>query len=369
MTEPDLLVCDEPISPLHFDPGAGREPARDLQSGCGITYLFISHDLKDRAPVSHDDRRHVSRPHRRAGEPKSLFARPAASLYAARSYRDPCRSPIAATSARERLLLQGDPPISGRRTIELRTFHTRCPSPPNAARDAVADPGRWPPGGLPCIDNRALHRPPDAAVHHLRLLRALTILFVMTFAFVVCDYGDPTLLIMSVDAPPEANQAFRQPGASTGSVEQYASYIGHAFAGDFGKSCATDGRHRPRHRARAATLAYPAGPGARSRLGITTGIYAAVPPTPSQRLTMAVSVAGFTMPSFVLALLLVLYSPSSRWLPASGADLPLHDRPADHHPGAASLSIMVALHAFGSARVLASPTSARHRQRTMNCGA
>jgi peptide/nickel transport system permease protein len=38
-------------------------------------------------------------------------------------------------------------------------------------------------------------------------------------------------------------------------------------------------------------------------------------------MTMAVSVAGFTMPSFVLALLLVLvFSVNLGWLPASGAD-------------------------------------------------
>ena len=45
-----------------------------------------------------------------------------------------------------------------------------------------------------------------------RVLRAaLTILFVMTFAFVVLRLsGDPALLIMSVDAPPEAIKAFRQ---------------------------------------------------------------------------------------------------------------------------------------------------------------
>ena len=45
-----------------------------------------------------------------------------------------------------------------------------------------------------------------------RALRAaLTILFVMTFAFVVLLLsGDPALLIMSVDAPPEAIRAFRE---------------------------------------------------------------------------------------------------------------------------------------------------------------
>ena len=64
-----------------------------------------------------------------------------------------------------------------------------------------------------------------------RLLRAgLTILFVMTFAFVVLRLsGDPALLIMSVDAPPEAIEAFRKSwGLDQPIWEQYLAYIGHA---------------------------------------------------------------------------------------------------------------------------------------------
>ena len=45
-----------------------------------------------------------------------------------------------------------------------------------------------------------------------RLLRALlTIFLVVTFAFFVLRLsGDPALLIMSVDAPPESVEAFRK---------------------------------------------------------------------------------------------------------------------------------------------------------------
>ena len=77
-----------------------------------------------------------------------------------------------------------------------------------------------------------------------RLLRAgLTILFVMTFAFVVLRLsGDPALLIMSVDAPPEAIKAFRQGwGLDRPIWDQYLAYLGHAVTGDFGKSM-RDGR-------------------------------------------------------------------------------------------------------------------------------
>src|SRR5262245_43656551 len=78
----------------------------------------------------------------------------------------------------------------------------------------------------------------------LRVSRAfLTILFVVTFAFVVLRLsGDPALLIMSVDAPPEAIEAFRKAWGLDRSVwEQFASYAVHALQGDFGNSM-RDGR-------------------------------------------------------------------------------------------------------------------------------
>ena len=159
-----------------------------------------------------------------------------------------------------------------------------------------------------------------------RLLRAgLTILFVMTFAFVVLRLsGDPALLIMSVDAPPEAIAAFRKAwGLDRSLWEQYFSYIGHATTGDFGKSAAAG---RPAVALVAeripATLALTLPALAlKLGLGIPAGIYAALHRNSmADRLTMALSVAGFTLPSFVLALLLVLvFAVHLGWLPASGS--------------------------------------------------
>jgi peptide/nickel transport system permease protein len=61
-------------------------------------------------------------------------------------------------------------------------------------------------------------------------------------------------------------------------------------------------------------------------LGIPAGIYAALHRNSfADRLTMTISVAGFTMPSFVLALLLVLiFAVLLGWLPASGSDSMAH---------------------------------------------
>ena len=164
-----------------------------------------------------------------------------------------------------------------------------------------------------------------------RLLRAaLTILFVMTFAFVVLRVsGDPALLIMSVDAPPEAIKAFREAwGLERPIWEQYLSYVSHAFAGDFGKSM-RDGRPAMdlvMERVPATLAITLPALALKIGLGIPAGIYAALHRNSfADRLTMAVSVAGFTMPSFVLALLLVLvFAVNLGWLPASGADSPSH---------------------------------------------
>ena len=77
-----------------------------------------------------------------------------------------------------------------------------------------------------------------------RLLRALlTIFLVVTFAFFVLRLsGDPALLIMSVDAPPESVEAFRKSwGLDQPIWMQYLAYIVHALHGDLGKSM-RDGR-------------------------------------------------------------------------------------------------------------------------------
>ncbi|MBS0517817.1 MAG: ABC transporter permease [Proteobacteria bacterium] len=164
-----------------------------------------------------------------------------------------------------------------------------------------------------------------------RLFRALlTILFVMTFAFFVLRAsGDPALLILSVDAPPEALAAFRKAwGLDQPIWQQYLAYIGHALTGDFGKSM-RDGRPAidlVMERVPATLAITLPALALKLGIGIPAGIYAALHRnTFADRMTMALSVAGFTMPSFVLALLLVLiFSVTLGWLPASGNDSPVN---------------------------------------------
>ncbi|MCI0755124.1 ABC transporter permease [Teichococcus vastitatis] len=161
----------------------------------------------------------------------------------------------------------------------------------------------------------------------LRLGRSLlTLVLVVTFAFVVLRLsGDPALLIMSADAPPEAIAAFRRAwGLDDPLWVQYVRYFGAIFQGDLGNSM-RDGRSAislvgeriP------ATLALTV-PALLIKLclGIPAGVYAALHRNSlADRAVMLLAVAGFTVPSFVLGLLLVLlFAVQLGWLPSGGQE-------------------------------------------------
>ncbi|MCK6453054.1 MAG: ABC transporter permease [Alphaproteobacteria bacterium] len=159
---------------------------------------------------------------------------------------------------------------------------------------------------------------------------AITILLVVAFAFVVMRLsGDPALLILSVDAPPEAIEAFRKAwGLDRPIWEQFLTFATRALAGDFGRSM-RDGRPALAlvlERVPATLAITLPALALKLALGIPAGIFAALNRNSwADRAAMMASVAGFTMPSFVLALLLVLvFAVQLGWLPASGSDTPLH---------------------------------------------
>ncbi|MBR0650215.1 ABC transporter permease [Roseomonas terrae] len=161
----------------------------------------------------------------------------------------------------------------------------------------------------------------------LRLARALlTLVLVVTFAFIVLRLsGDPALLIMSADAPPEAIAAFRQAWGLDDPVwQQYLRYFTAIFRGDLGQSM-RDGRPAIELVAERvpATLALTLPALAmKIGLGIPAGIYAALHRNSfADRAVMLLAVAGFTVPSFVLGLLLVLvFAVQLGWLPSGGQD-------------------------------------------------
>ena len=159
----------------------------------------------------------------------------------------------------------------------------------------------------------------------LRLGRAaLTIVLVVTFAFVVLRLsGDPAVIIMSPEAPAEAIAAFRHSwGLDQPIWVQYLDYFRAILSGDLGQSM-RDGRPALQLVADRipATLALTV-PALIFKIGvgIPAGIHAALHRnSPTDRLVMAGAVAGFTVPSFVLALLLVLlFAVELGWLPSGG---------------------------------------------------
>ncbi len=161
----------------------------------------------------------------------------------------------------------------------------------------------------------------------IRLGRAvLTIALVVTFAFVVLRLsGDPAMLILNVDAPAEAIAAFRHAwGLDRPIWVQYLEYIRHVAMGEFGQSM-RDGRP-------AASLVWERVPATlaltvpalliKVGVGVPAGVFAALRRGSwIDRLVMAAAVAGFTVPSFVLGLILVLvFAVKLGWLPSGGQD-------------------------------------------------
>jgi peptide/nickel transport system permease protein len=161
----------------------------------------------------------------------------------------------------------------------------------------------------------------------LRFGRALlTIALVVTFAFIVLRLsGDPAMLILNVDAPPQAVAAFRHEwGLDQPIWVQYLAYIRNVAIGDLGQSM-RDGRP-------AAALVWERVPATleltlpalaiKLGLGVPAGVYAALHRGSwIDRAVMAAAVAGFTVPSFVLGLVLVLvFAVQLGWFPSGGQD-------------------------------------------------
>ncbi len=164
-----------------------------------------------------------------------------------------------------------------------------------------------------------------------RAARALrTVARVVTFAFVVLRMSaDPALVILGPEASPEMIAVFRKAwGLDEPIFVQYLDYFRAILRGDLGISM-RDGRPAIELVAERipATLALTL-PALMIKvgIGIPAGIWASLHRgTVVDRAVMGLAVAGFTVPSFVLGLTLVLiFSVWLGWLPSGGQDSWMH---------------------------------------------
>jgi len=162
-----------------------------------------------------------------------------------------------------------------------------------------------------------------------KCLRALlTLWLVVTLAFVALrSAGDPAIVILGTDATPATIAAFHQAwGLDQPLPVQYARYLDHVLHGDFGRSF-LDGRtaiavvaERIPNSLRLSGLGFLL----MLAIGIPAGIIAALNRGRAlDRLVVAGAVIGHSVPSFFLAILLILLF-SVRWklLPSGGAGTP-----------------------------------------------
>jgi peptide/nickel transport system ATP-binding protein len=134
--EPDLIVCDEPVSALDVSiQGQIVNLLDELQRRLGLSYLFIAHDL---AVVRHLSHRvivmylgHVME----AADRDALYATPLHPYTLALLDAAPVPDPVA-EQARARPVLGGEPP-SPLRPPPGCVFHTRCPLADAACRAVV----------------------------------------------------------------------------------------------------------------------------------------------------------------------------------------------------------------------------------------
>ncbi len=160
-----------------------------------------------------------------------------------------------------------------------------------------------------------------------RLARALlTLLIVTALAFFILRLSaDPALVILGPDAPPTAVAAFREAwGLDRPLPIQFLNYIRAVLHGDLGRSMINGAPVLSLVLQRVPTtleIMLPALLGAIG-VGVPAGVFAALRRnTLADRCVMAASVAGFTMPSFVLGLVLVLvFAVDLGWLPSGGND-------------------------------------------------
>lgn len=159
-----------------------------------------------------------------------------------------------------------------------------------------------------------------------KVLRAMfTVWMVTTFVFLILRLsGDPTVSVLGLEASPEAVAAFRAKWGLDRPVSvQYFDFIKNALVGDLGPSILEGGSALDAVLARlpntlslmliTTTLTFI--------VGISFGLLASLyHNTNKDRFIMVFAVAGYSMPTFIVGVLLVmLFSVKLGWLPSAGS--------------------------------------------------
>ncbi|MGW6646652.1 ABC transporter ATP-binding protein [Streptomyces iakyrus] len=154
--EPEVIVCDEPVSALDLSVQAQvLNLLCDLRDELGLSYVFISHDLSvvrhlaDRVAVMYLGKMVES------GPTEEVYERPRHPYTEALLSAAP--SPVAGGRRRQRILLTGELPSPADPPSGCR-FRTRCPR----VRDLCAESVPTPPPGAP-LHGAACHFPLDEA--------------------------------------------------------------------------------------------------------------------------------------------------------------------------------------------------------------
>jgi peptide/nickel transport system permease protein len=164
-----------------------------------------------------------------------------------------------------------------------------------------------------------------------RLVQAKLVLLSVAFiAFLLFQYvGDPVVFLLGQDAKPQQIAQLReQLGLDQPFFVQFWHFVANAVHGEFGLSL--------RHGAKVSRLIAErlpatlelAGVAATMALlaGILLGVFAALRPRSAMaRLAMALSLAGVSLPSFLVGILLILvFAVTLGWLPSFGRGDVLH---------------------------------------------